>query len=179
MSKKLVAYFSASGVTAKVAETLAEAIGADIFEIEPKVPYTEADLNWMDKKARSTIEMNDPARVNPRPKKIDFFVPSNITSHYTCYCSILKAIFILAEERSATFSRHSKLCNHPSYLKNGSSVFHIISILSSPLIITFLITFWIFSLSKDSILMILSNCVSNLLEELSSGGISVLSCSIS
>ena len=53
MSKKLVAYFSASGVTAKVAETLAEAIGADIFEIEPKVPYTEADLNWMNKKARS------------------------------------------------------------------------------------------------------------------------------
>lgn len=61
MSKKLLAYFSASGVTAKVAETLAEAIGADIFEIEPKVPYTEADLNWMDKKARSTIEMSDPA----------------------------------------------------------------------------------------------------------------------
>lgn len=61
MSKKLVAYFSASGVTAKVAETLAEAIGEDIFEIEPKVPYTEADLNWMDKNARSTIEMNDPA----------------------------------------------------------------------------------------------------------------------
>ena len=61
MSNKLVAYFSASGVTAKVAETLAEAIGADIFEIEPKVPYTEADLNWMDKNARSTIEMNDPA----------------------------------------------------------------------------------------------------------------------
>ena len=45
MSKKLVAYFSASGVTAKVAETLAEAISADIFEIEPKVPYTEADLD--------------------------------------------------------------------------------------------------------------------------------------
>ncbi len=60
MSNKLVAYFSASGVTAKVAETLAEAIGADIFEIEPKVPYTEADLNWMEKNARSTIEMNDP-----------------------------------------------------------------------------------------------------------------------
>ena len=64
MSKKLVAYFSASGVTAKVAEMLAEAIGADIFEIEPKVPYTEADLNWMEKNARSTIEMNDP---NARP----------------------------------------------------------------------------------------------------------------
>lgn len=60
MSRKLVAYFSASGVTAKVAETLAEAIGADIYEIEPEVPYTKADLNWMDKKSRSTIEMNDP-----------------------------------------------------------------------------------------------------------------------
>ena len=66
MSKKLVTYFSAAGVTAKVAETLAEAIGADIFEIEPKVPYTEADLNWMDKKSRSTIEMSDPASVPSR-----------------------------------------------------------------------------------------------------------------
>ena len=61
MSKKLVAYFSASGVTAKVAETLAEAIGADIFEIEPEIPYTKADLNWMDKKSRSSIEMSNPA----------------------------------------------------------------------------------------------------------------------
>ena len=60
MYKTLVAYFSASGVTATVAQTLADAIGADIFEIAPKVPYTEADLNWMDEKARSTIEMNDP-----------------------------------------------------------------------------------------------------------------------
>ena len=61
MSKKLVAYFSASGITAKLAETLADAIGADIFEIAPKVPYTKADLNWMDKSSRSTIEMNDSA----------------------------------------------------------------------------------------------------------------------
>lgn len=60
MGRKLVAYFSASGVTAKVAETLAEAIGADIYEIEPEAPYTKADLNWMDKKSRSTIEMNTP-----------------------------------------------------------------------------------------------------------------------
>ena len=60
MSKRLVAYFSASGVTAKVAENLADAIGAYIFEIQPEVPYTKADLNWMDKKARSTIEMSDP-----------------------------------------------------------------------------------------------------------------------
>ena len=61
MSKKLVAYFSASGITAKVAEDLANAIGADIFEIRPKVPYTKADLNWMEKKSRSTVEMNDPS----------------------------------------------------------------------------------------------------------------------
>lgn len=60
MNKRLVAYFSASGVTAKVAENLADAIGADIFEIQPEVPYTKADLNWMDKKARTTIEMSDP-----------------------------------------------------------------------------------------------------------------------
>ena len=60
MSKRLVTYFSASGVTAKVAENLADAIGADIFEIQPEVPYTKADLNWMDKKSRSTIEMSDP-----------------------------------------------------------------------------------------------------------------------
>ena len=61
MNKRLVAYFSASGVTAKVAENLADAIGADIFEIQPEVPYTKANLNLMDKKARSTIEMSDPA----------------------------------------------------------------------------------------------------------------------
>ncbi len=61
MRKRLVAYFSATGTTAKVAENLADAIGADIFEIRPQVPYTQADLNWMDKHFRSTLEMNDPA----------------------------------------------------------------------------------------------------------------------
>lgn len=59
MSKKLVAYFSASGVTAKIADLLADAVGADIHEIRPKVPYTKADLNWMNKKSRSSIEMAD------------------------------------------------------------------------------------------------------------------------
>ena len=57
--KKLVAYFSASGTTKQVASVLAEAIGADTFEIAPKQIYTSADLNWMDKKSRSTLEMND------------------------------------------------------------------------------------------------------------------------
>ena len=61
MSRKLVAYFSASGVTAKVAETLAEAIGADIYEIEPAAPYSKADLDWTNQKSRSSIEMSDPA----------------------------------------------------------------------------------------------------------------------
>lgn len=61
MSKKLVAYFSASGVTASVAEKLAKAAGADLFGIKPEVPYTDADLDWTNKKSRSTIEMNDPA----------------------------------------------------------------------------------------------------------------------
>ena len=59
MSKKLVAYFSAGGTTKKAAEQLAEAAGADLYEIEPEVPYKKADLNWMDKNARSTVEMND------------------------------------------------------------------------------------------------------------------------
>ena len=59
MAKALVAFFSASGVTAKLAANLANAIGADLYEIMPEVPYTEADLDWRDKKSRSTIEMED------------------------------------------------------------------------------------------------------------------------
>ena len=59
MSKKLVAYFSASGTTAKVAKKMAEAIGADLFEIKPEKPYTGADLNWQNKNSRSSVEMND------------------------------------------------------------------------------------------------------------------------
>ena len=59
MSKKLTAYFSASGVTAKAAKALAEAAGTDLFEIKPAVPYTAADLNWQDKDSRSSVEMKD------------------------------------------------------------------------------------------------------------------------
>ncbi len=61
MSKTLVAFFSASGVTKGAAQRLAGAIGADLYEIKPAVAYTRADLNWMDKKSRSTVEMNDSA----------------------------------------------------------------------------------------------------------------------
>jgi len=63
--KTLIAYFSASGITKKVAQNLASAINADIYEIKPLVPYTDADLNWMDKNARSTVEMKD---WNSRPE---------------------------------------------------------------------------------------------------------------
>ena len=59
MAKTLVAYFSATGRTAKVAKLLAEVLGADIFEIQPNVPYTKADLNWLNKKSRSSVEMNN------------------------------------------------------------------------------------------------------------------------
>ena len=59
MSKSLVAYFSASGVTARAAKTLAEAAKADLFEIKPETPYTNEDLNWQDKNSRSSVEMRD------------------------------------------------------------------------------------------------------------------------
>lgn len=69
MSKKLVAYFSASGTTAKLAKTLASAVSADLHEIIPKERYTSADLDWTNKKSRSSVEMNDkkfrPAIANP------------------------------------------------------------------------------------------------------------------
>ena len=59
MNKTLVAYFSASGTTARAAKALAQAAEADLFEIKPAQPYTPADLDWMNKKSRSSVEMND------------------------------------------------------------------------------------------------------------------------
>ena len=59
MRKILVAYFSATGTTKKVAEKLAKATGGNLFEIKPQVEYTSEDLNWNDKKSRSSVEMND------------------------------------------------------------------------------------------------------------------------
>ncbi len=59
MSNTLVAYFSASGTTARAAASLAQATGADLFEIQPTQPYTRADLNWNNKSSRSSVEMND------------------------------------------------------------------------------------------------------------------------
>lgn len=59
MGKTLVSYFSASGTTERIAKNLAQAAGADLYEIKPAVPYTKDDLNWMNKKSRSSVEMND------------------------------------------------------------------------------------------------------------------------
>ncbi len=72
MCKRLVAYFSASGSTAKLAQTLAAAAGATLYEIKPAVAYERKDLNWMDKKARSTVEMQDP---DCRPELADTAAP--------------------------------------------------------------------------------------------------------
>lgn len=68
MSKQLVAYFSASGTTARVAKDLARAAGADLYEIRPETPYTRADLNWQDNNSRSSLEMRDK---NSRPALAD------------------------------------------------------------------------------------------------------------
>ncbi len=70
--KKLVAYFSASGSTARLAKTLAAAAEAELYEIRPAVPYERKDLNWMDRKSRSTVEMQDP---NCRPALADAAAP--------------------------------------------------------------------------------------------------------
>ena len=70
--RKLIAYFSASGSTEKLAQTLARAADAALYEIKPTVPYARKDLNWMDKKARSTVEMQDP---NCRPPLADTAAP--------------------------------------------------------------------------------------------------------
>ena len=74
MGKKLVAYFSASGTTKRIAEMITEAAKADIFEITPKIPYTKEDLNWMDKKSRSSVEMSDKKF---RPEIIDKDIDMN------------------------------------------------------------------------------------------------------
>ena len=72
MSKTLVAYFSAQGSTARLAKTLAAAAEAELYEIKPAVPYERRDLNWMDKKSRTTLEMQDP---NCRPALADTNAP--------------------------------------------------------------------------------------------------------
>ena len=80
MKKSLVAYFSASGVTEKVAKQIADLAKADIYEIKPKVPYSEADLNWMDKSSRSSMEMKN---LSFRPEMADNNI--DISAYDTIY----------------------------------------------------------------------------------------------
>ena len=70
MSKALVTYFSASGVTAKLAKRLADGIGADLYEIKPETPYTSADLDWRNKSSRSSVEMDDRSSRPPIADKV-------------------------------------------------------------------------------------------------------------
>ena len=72
MSKTMVAFFSASGSTSKLAHTLAGAASAELYEIRPAVPYEKKDLNWMDQKSRTTVEMKDP---DSRPALADTDAP--------------------------------------------------------------------------------------------------------
>ena len=80
MSKPLVAYFSASGVTAAVAKTLADAVNADLYEVRPATPYSNADLNWSDKNSRSSREAADP---KSRPALAD--TEANIAAYDTIF----------------------------------------------------------------------------------------------
>jgi len=107
MSKRLVTYFFASGVTAKVAENLADAIGADIFEIQLKVSYTKADLNWMDKKVRSTIEMSDPASRPAIAAKRD-----NIAEYDTIFVGYSSVKYGLKKKKNFFFRFHYILNSH-------------------------------------------------------------------
>lgn len=117
MSKRLVAYFSASGVTAKVAENLADAIGADIFEIQPEVPYTKADLNWMDKKSRSTIEMSDPTSRPAIAAKRD-----NMDEYDTIFVGfVINIIHSLKNKLYAAFCIH---CNNTLLTRSSSSLLY-------------------------------------------------------
>ena len=116
-----MAYFSASGVTESVAKMLSEAAGADLYEIKPKVPYTKADLNWMDKNARSTVEMNDkssrPALADDDAKVADYDVvflgfpiwwyvaPTIINTFLEKYDFAGKTIILFATSGSSGFGK--------------------------------------------------------------------------
>ena len=121
MSKKLVAYFSASGVTKKAAELLAKAAGADIYEIKPKVPYTSADLNWMDKQSRSSVEMKDTASrpeiadTDAKPENYDtiflgfpiwwYIAPTIINTFLESYNFSQKTIVLFATSGGSRFGK--------------------------------------------------------------------------
>ena len=121
MSKKLVAYFSASGVTGNVAKLLAEAADADLFEIKPEVPYTSADLDWQDKNSRSSVEMRDKssrpaiAESNAKVEKYDvifvgfpiwwYVAPTIINTFLESYDFAGKTIILFATSGGSGFGK--------------------------------------------------------------------------
>lgn len=119
MSKTLVAYFSATGITKAVAKDLASVVKADLYEIKPETPYENADLNWMDKNSRSTLEMNDktsrPAIIKDNPKldKYDtiylgfpiwwYIAPTIVNTFLESYDFSHKKIILFATSGGSTF----------------------------------------------------------------------------
>ena len=121
MTKTLVAYFSATGTTAQAAKLLAKAAGADIYEIRPAVPYTKADLNWMDDKSRSSLEMRDPSSrpaIAGRAENMDaydriflgfpiwwYVAPAIINSFLESYDFSVKTIILFATSGGSGFGK--------------------------------------------------------------------------
>ena len=104
MSKKLVAYFYASGTTARVAENLATAAGADIYEIKPAVPYSRADLNWQYKQSRSSVEMRNKSlcvTVLLFLIRLTSFVKINNIKKQLCFLRICYSCHILIKAMTA------------------------------------------------------------------------------
>ena len=118
MSKKLVAYFSASGVTKKVALRLAQEELAELFEICPKIEYTSADLNWMDKTSRSSIENDNPASRPEVKEKIDLSNYDKVLIGYPVWWGVPPRII-------NTFIEENNLENKKIYLfatSGGSNI---------------------------------------------------------
>ncbi|MDE5576160.1 MAG: NAD(P)H-dependent oxidoreductase [Oscillospiraceae bacterium] len=123
MNKKLVAYFSASGVTADAAKKIAQGANADLYEICPEVPYTAADLDWQDKNSRSSVEMNDktfrPAIADKNAKAEEYDViflgfpiwwytaPTIINTFLESYDISGKTIILFATSGSSGFDKAS------------------------------------------------------------------------
>lgn len=115
MSKKmLVAYFSVSGVTAKAAWKLSEAAGADLYEIRPEVPYSSADIDWTNKKSRSSVEMNDPASRPAIAGKIEGMEQYDVVfvGFPIWWYSAPMAVFSFLEENDLSGKRIVLFCSH-------------------------------------------------------------------
>ena len=145
MSKILVAYFSASGVTARAAQAIAEAVGGDLYEIAPAQPYTAADLDWTNKQSRSSLEMNDPdsrpeiAEVLPNMEEYDtvflgfpiwwYVAPTIINTFLESYDFSGKTIIPFATSGGSGFGRTAEilkpLCAQTAKWRDGKMLNHI------------------------------------------------------